>query len=45
MELDTNKQDYDPKTLEDVHKILEALFKSNDQLIEQIMRRAFKDES
>lgn len=39
-----SKEDFDSKTLEDIHKILEALKKSDDKVVQKILEDAFSNE-
>jgi hypothetical protein len=42
--LELEKEDFDSKTLEDIHKILEALKKSDDKVVQKILEDAFSNE-
>jgi DNA-binding GntR family transcriptional regulator len=41
--LESEKEVFDSGTLEDIHKILEALKKSDDKAVKKIMEDAFND--
>jgi len=42
--LEVNKSEFDSDTLDDIHRILEALNKSDDKVVQKILEDAFKDE-
>jgi hypothetical protein len=39
-----SKEGFDSKTLDDIHKILEVLKKSDDPTVRKILEDAFRDE-
>lgn len=41
--MEIKKENFDSETLEDIHKILNALMKSDDKIVQKILERAFSD--